>query len=93
MEIKMSVAARKRVATSQRGEHRYRELVQAFPLKHLRSDRELDEAIKVINSLIVRTKLSRGEQDYLDVLTAIVARYETEHCPMSPASDAHMLRH
>jgi HTH-type transcriptional regulator / antitoxin HigA len=89
----MSVAARKRAATDEDGKHRYLELVQAFPLRHLRSDRELDEAIRVINSLIVRGKRSRGEQDYLDVLTDIVERYETEHCPMSAVSDADMLRH
>ena len=88
----MSVATGVR-ATDKNGKHHYFELVQAFPLRHLRSDRELDEAIKVINSLIVRSSLSRGEQDYLDVLTDIVERYETENCPMSPVSDAEMLRH
>ena len=89
----MSVAARRRVVTDANDKRHYFKLVRAFPLRHLSSDRELDEAIKVINSLIVRNSLSRGEQDYLDVLTDIVERYETENCPMSPVSDAQMLRH
>lgn len=87
----MNVAAKSGVATG--GRDRYLELVQAFPLKHLKSDRELSKAIKVIDSLIIRSKLERGEQDYLDVLTDIVEKYETENCPMSPVSDADMLRH
>jgi HTH-type transcriptional regulator / antitoxin HigA len=89
----MSAVAKKRVPTDEDGKRHYLELVQAFPLRHLQSDRELDEAIKVIDSLIVRSDLSRGEQDYLDVLTDIVERYETENCPISPVSDADMLHH
>jgi HTH-type transcriptional regulator / antitoxin HigA len=89
MEIFMNVSSVKRVAANR---DRYLKLVQTFPLKHLRSDRELREAIKVIKSLIIRGKLACGEQDYLDVLTDIVERYESEHCPMSPVSDAEMLR-
>jgi len=89
----MSAVTRKHVATQGEDRNHYLELVQAFPLKHLRSDRELADAIKVINSLIIRSDLARGEQEYLDVLTDIVERYETENCPMDPVSDAEMLRH
>jgi HTH-type transcriptional regulator / antitoxin HigA len=71
----------------------YFELVREFPLRHLKSDRELAEAIKTIKALLVRGKLTRGQQDYLDVLTDIVEKYETEHCPMSAVSDGDMLRH
>jgi HTH-type transcriptional regulator/antitoxin HigA len=70
----------------------YFELIKKFPLCPLRSDEELDEAIAVIDSLIVRS-LDEGEQDYLDVLSSIVERYEAEAVPMSPVSDADMLRH
>ena len=34
-----------------------------------------------------------GEQDYLDVLSDIVERYESEAHPMKPLEDAAMLRH
>lgn len=70
----------------------YLELIQKFPLCPLRSDAELREAVAVIDSLIVRG-LDSGEQDYLDVLTNIVERYESENVPMPPVSDAEMLRH
>lgn len=71
----------------------YLELVRRFPLKHLRSDRELAKAIKMVDSLIAKKSLTRGEQDYLDVLTDIVERYEEDFHPMPPVSDAEMLRH
>jgi hypothetical protein len=75
----MKVAARHRAPTDAAGKDYYLELVQAFPLKHLRSDRQLSKAIKMIDSLIVRGKLERGEKEYLDVLTNIVEKYETEN--------------
>jgi HTH-type transcriptional regulator / antitoxin HigA len=71
----------------------YLELVQRFPLKHLRSDRELAAAIEMLKSLLIRGDLAAGEQDYLDVLTDLVERYEDETHPMPEVSDAAMLRH
>jgi HTH-type transcriptional regulator/antitoxin HigA len=72
---------------------RYFDLVQKFPLKHLRSDRALADAIEVIDSLIARKRLARGEQEYLDVLTDLVEQYEEDTHPMPQVSDAAMLRH
>src|SRR5688572_27124346 len=72
---------------------RYLELVRRFPLRPLRSDAELDRAIAVINSLIDRDRLEPGEEDYLDVLGDLVEKYEDEHHPMPPLSDAEMLRY
>jgi antitoxin component HigA of HigAB toxin-antitoxin module len=71
----------------------YLKLVQRFPLKHLRSDRELAAAIEMLKSLLMRGDLAPGEQDYLDVLTDIVERYEDVTHPMPEVSDAAMLRH
>jgi HTH-type transcriptional regulator/antitoxin HigA len=71
---------------------RYFDLVQKFPLRPIRSDEELTRAIAVINSLITRA-LDDGEQDYLDVLSDIVEKYEAAEHPMPPVSDAEMLRH
>lgn len=59
----------------------------------MRSDAELDRAIGMIDSLISRGDLEPGEQDYLEVLTAIVERYETAEHPIPAVSDAAMLRH
>ena len=71
----------------------YFDLVQRFPLRPIRSDGELAQAIEVIDSLIIRGDLDSGEQDYLDVLTDLVEKYETDEHPMPPVSDAAMLRH
>ena len=70
----------------------YLELVQNFPLRPIRSDEELMQAIAVIDSLITRA-LDDGEQDYLDVLSDIVEKYENDEHPMPPVSDSEMLRH
>jgi HTH-type transcriptional regulator/antitoxin HigA len=75
------------------GKHRdrYLELVSLFPLRHIRTDAELDDAIRVIDMLIDLKKRSRAEEDYLDVLSDLVEVYEDEHFPMGPVSDAEML--
>jgi HTH-type transcriptional regulator / antitoxin HigA len=84
-----------RTASSQAGEEQeaYLKLVLKFPLRPLRTDKELDRAITMIDSLIIRGDLDSGEQDYLDILTDIVEKYETDTVPMTPVSDAVMLRH
>jgi HTH-type transcriptional regulator / antitoxin HigA len=72
---------------------RYLELVCRFPLRPLRSEAELDKAITMVDSLVDLRRLSRAEQDYLDVLTDIVERYESEAHPIQPVSDSVMLAH
>jgi HTH-type transcriptional regulator / antitoxin HigA len=84
-----------RTASSEAGaeQEAYLKLVLKFPLRPLRTDKELDRAIKMIDSLIIRGDLDSGEQDYLDILTDIVEKYEADKVPMTPVSDAVMLRH
>lgn len=72
---------------------RYLDLVRRFPLRPIRSEDELARAIAVVDSLVDRDELDQDEQDYLDVLGDIVEKYEAEHDPMPPVSDAEMLRH
>jgi HTH-type transcriptional regulator / antitoxin HigA len=72
---------------------RYLELVKQFPLRPIRSDRELDKAVNAIDSLLSRPKLTAAEADYLDVLGDLVERYETDSHPIAPVSDAEMLSH
>jgi HTH-type transcriptional regulator/antitoxin HigA len=74
-------------------EDRYLDLVRQFPLRPIRSDRELDEAVKIIDSLLSRPTLIPEEEDYLDVLSDLVKRYESETHPIAPVSDAEMLSH
>ena len=72
---------------------RYVELIRQFPLRPIRSDDELDEAIRVVDSLVGRPALAPEEQDYLLVLSDLVERYEAEAHPIAPLSDADMLQH
>ena len=71
----------------------YMRLVSAFPLATIRSDAHLAEAQKVMDRLLDKGKLDRGEAMYLDALSELVAAYEDVHHPIEPASDADMLRH
>jgi HTH-type transcriptional regulator / antitoxin HigA len=72
---------------------RYLELIRVFPLRPIRSDKELNDAIGVIDGLLGQKRLVAEERDYLDVLSGLVERYEREQHPMPPVSDGAMLRH
>lgn len=58
----------------------------------LRTEKELDDAIAVIDALLDRTDLNDGERDYLDVLSDLVEKYEELHHPIATVSDGEMLR-
>ena len=47
----------------------------------------------MIDSLISRGDLDSGEQDYLDLLTDIVERYETDEKIIPRVSESAVLRH
>ena len=72
---------------------RYLELVHRFPLRPIRSDKELDHAIHVLDSLLDRTRLEPEEKDYLDVLSDQIERYEDTDVQVPGASDAEVLQH
>jgi len=72
---------------------RYMAWIQEFPLRPIRSDRELDAALAVIDRLLDQNHLVSEEQDYLDVLSGLVEHYEKKCYSMSAVSDADMLRH
>ncbi len=69
----------------------YFDLVKLFPLLPIGSERDLDRAIALVDSLLDRDDLDPDEQGYLDVLSDLVERYEEEHHPIAPASDSAML--
>jgi HTH-type transcriptional regulator / antitoxin HigA len=72
---------------------KYLDLVRQFPLRPIRSGRELDRASKLIDSLVDRPSLNSDETDYLNVLSDLVEAYEEERYPMAKVSDARMVRH
>src|SRR4051812_22710949 len=72
----------------------YLDLVRRVPLRPIRSEAELDRATEMMNELLDRPSLHRDEEDYLDVLSDLIERYETEHYPpIEPVSDAVLLAH
>jgi HTH-type transcriptional regulator / antitoxin HigA len=71
---------------------RYLELVQQVPLRPIRSEEELDRAIAMIDALLDQERRNSDEEDYLDVLSDLVEKYEDEHEPMPPVVDAELLR-
>ncbi|MFI5460372.1 MAG: type II toxin-antitoxin system HigA family antitoxin [Isosphaerales bacterium] len=71
---------------------RYPDLVRQVPLRPIRSEAELDRAIAMIDALLDRDKRTSDEEDYLDVLSDLVEKYEDEHDPMPPVSGAELLR-
>ena len=71
----------------------YLHLILEFPLTSLKSEKQFREAQKVIDRLLLKGKLSSGEEMYLDALSDLLSAYEDVHYPIEPASDAAMLRH
>jgi len=58
----------------------YLALIDIFPLRPLRSERDYDAAVTILDTLAVRPEgsLDPGEQDYLDTLTMLVEAYDRE---------------
>jgi HTH-type transcriptional regulator/antitoxin HigA len=71
----------------------YMKLVQEFPLASIRSESHLRAAQSVMDRLLAKGELNKGQALYLDALSDLTAAYEDEHHAIDPASDADMLRH
>jgi len=71
----------------------YLTLIRTCPLRPLRSEADLDEAMAILDALVVKDALSAAEADYLAVLSDLVEQYEAEAYPIPPASDAELLQH
>ena len=65
----------------------YLALIDRFPLRPLRSERDYDAAVAVLDALAVRPEgsLHVGEQDYLDTLTMLVEAFDQDHHGMDAA--------
>jgi HTH-type transcriptional regulator / antitoxin HigA len=73
----------------------YFELVESFPLCHIENGAHLERAIEVIDSLVDRFEsLDPSEKAYLDVLSDLVEKYESENERIvSNVPDSEMLKH
>lgn len=70
----------------------YLELVRHFPLRPLRSESDLKAAVQVIDDLIGRNTRSDAANDYLDVLSDLVERYEAAQHPIPDAAPIDVLK-
>src|SRR5438552_13968692 len=73
--------------------NRFFELVEMFPPRPIRSERDMNRAQKVVNELLDRDELDKDEQDYLEVLGTLIEAYEEEQEPIPDVSDVAMLSH
>ena len=71
----------------------YLKLVRQFPLVSIKSEAQRLAAQTMIDQLLTKGNLNKGEDSYLDALSDLVGAYEDVHFPIAPASDADMLRH
>lgn len=71
----------------------YLALIRTFPLRPIRSEDELDEAMEILDTLVGKEALTAAEADYLAVLSDLVEQYEGQAHPIPPASDAELLQH
>jgi HTH-type transcriptional regulator / antitoxin HigA len=69
----------------------YMELIERLPLRKILNDDHLNEALDLIEELMVKAKLNAGESAYFEVLSELVQDYENEHHAIPPASDADLL--
>jgi HTH-type transcriptional regulator/antitoxin HigA len=69
----------------------YFDLVQQFPLTHIRNDKHLKAAQAMIDGLL-EEKLDKGGREYLNALTDLVETYEDAHELFADASEAEVLR-
>lgn len=70
----------------------YLDLVHRFPLRPLRSKKDLKLAVEVIDDLTGRSSRGDAADDYLDVLSDLVEKYESEHHPIPDASSIDVLK-
>lgn len=68
----------------------YFELVKRMPLKSIRNDRQLNEAQRMITSLLSR-EMDKGTEEYLDALTDLVEKYESDHHDFGHATAAQLI--
>ena len=70
---------------------KYLDLIRSFPLRPIRSDRDLDRAEAVLHRLLDADNLSAPEQDYLEILGNLIEEYEKQAHPIEDVPPHEML--
>src|SRR5687767_12124794 len=58
---------------------RFEQLVEMMPPQAIRSDMQYRRTLDVIDQLMARKKLTRGQALYMETLVQLVQAYESEH--------------
>ena len=79
---------------SKRGQpsREYLGLINKFPLRPIRSERDLKMASELVDVLLDR-RLRKDEDAYRDVLSTLIEQYETRAHPIEPVPHREMLEH
>ncbi len=64
---------------------RFSGLARQFEVRPIRSQRELDLAMQIIDSLAIRDRLTADQRDYLEALSTMVEVYERDHTSATAA--------
>ena len=66
--------------------HDYLQLILRLPLRRLKSETDLDAAIALLKSLMMRPEesVSGGENEYFGVLAMLIREYESREHPLPP---------
>jgi HTH-type transcriptional regulator/antitoxin HigA len=83
-------------AASLKLDRHYLNLVRQFPLRPIRNQRELKQAMKIAGHLATYDEgtLPAGEQDYLDAITVFIDNYQRSTAVEMPeVSTLSMLKH
>ena len=89
----MKTQTRKKKKTAK---NRYLELIEHVPLRPIRNEEELDEAINMVDYLVDqldRRSWTQDEKDYIDVLGGLIEQYEDQHHVFERQPDSAILRH
>ena len=71
----------------------YRQLLQDYSPRPIRSERAHRKALQEVDELMSRPRLSREERELLDVLVALVEQYESVQFPTPSNPPKQMLAH
>jgi HTH-type transcriptional regulator/antitoxin HigA len=61
----------------------YAEMIALFPLRPLHDEVDYDNALEIAERLVGSVGLNEDQQDYLDVLTDIIQKYEAGRHPVA----------
>ena len=71
----------------------YRNLLQEYVPRPIRSERAYQKMLRTVDDLMIRPRLSRAENDLLEVLVVLVEQYESIRYPTPSNPPDRMLAH